>query len=98
MRRRHFAVAGLCALFATTASAQQQIENVAAFARLYGVARWFYPSDAAAALDWNRFAVDGVHRVRGARTPVELEPTLAGIRAGRDELLERALVALRSPR
>ena len=61
---------------ATTTFAQQQVENVAAFARLYGVARWFYPSDAAAALDWNRFAVDGVRRVRGARTPVELETAL----------------------
>lgn len=61
---------------ATPASAQQEIENVAAFARLYGVVRWFYPSDAAATLDWNRFAVDGVRRVRNARTAAELETTL----------------------
>ena len=61
---------------ATPASAQQEIENVAAFARLYGVARWFYPSDAAATLDWNRFAVDGVRRVRNAGTAAELERTL----------------------
>ncbi len=44
----------------------REIANVASFARLYGVARHFYPSDAAAALDWNRFAVHGVARVRAA--------------------------------
>jgi hypothetical protein len=57
-------------------AAQQEVDNVAAFARLYGVARWFYPSDAAAALDWNRFAVHGVSRAKSARTPAELERTL----------------------
>ena len=45
----------------------REIDNVAAFARLYGVVRFFYPSDAAAELDWNRFAVHGVSRVRAAR-------------------------------
>src|SRR5687767_4597921 len=59
-----------------SSAAAQEIDNVAAFAHLYGVARWFYPSDAAAALDWNRFAVYGVTRVRAARTPAELEATL----------------------
>lgn len=77
MVRRLLRIAGLCVLAcATPASAQQQIENVAAFARLYGVARWFYPSDPASALDWNNFAVEGVRRVRDARTSVELETTL----------------------
>ena len=68
----------LTALAAAPLSAQQaaELDNVAAFARLYGVARWFYPSDPAAALDWNLFAVDGVRRVRSARTPAELEKTL----------------------
>jgi len=47
-------------------SPPREIANVAAFARLYGVARYFHPSDAAAALDWNRFAVHGVARVRAA--------------------------------
>ena len=77
MVRRLLKSAGLCVIAcASPASAQQQIENVAAFARLYGVARWFYPSDAAATLDWNRFAVEGVRRVRDASTSVELGTTL----------------------
>jgi hypothetical protein len=59
--------------------AQQPVENVAAFARLYGVVRWFYPSDAAAAIDWNRFAVEGVRRVRMAPTPEALETSLRAL-------------------
>jgi len=54
----------------------REIENVAAFARLYGVVRFFYPSDAAAELDWNRFAVHGVGRVRAAHDAAELGATL----------------------
>jgi hypothetical protein len=73
------------------ASAGREIENVAAFARLYGVVRYFYPSDAAAGLDWNRFAVHGVARVHDARDASALaralEPLFAplgpGIEVGR---------------
>ena len=45
----------------------REIENIAAFARLYGVVRFFYPSDAAADTRWNNFVVYGVTRVRTAR-------------------------------
>ena len=55
---------------------RSEIENVAAFARLYGVVRYFYPSDTAASLDWNRFAVEGVRRIRSARTNRELSTDL----------------------
>ena len=44
----------------------RELENVSAFARLYGVTRYFYPSDAAARLDWDAFAVQGVRQVRQA--------------------------------
>ena len=54
----------------------REIDNVAAFTRLYGVVRFFYPSDAAADLDWNRFAIHGVSRVRPARSAAELEARL----------------------
>ena len=46
-----------------------EIANVEAFARLYGVVRYFHPGDGAAALDWNRFAVLGVSEVRTAPDP-----------------------------
>ena len=55
---------------------QQEVENLVAFARLYGVARYFYPGDAALSLDWNRFAVHGVQRVREARDPADLQARL----------------------
>ncbi|MCA8964641.1 MAG: hypothetical protein H6838_15255 [Planctomycetes bacterium] len=39
------------------------LDNVAAFARLVGYVRHFHPSDAAAAVDWERFACDGMRDV-----------------------------------
>jgi hypothetical protein len=59
-------VAAITALAQTAGAPPREIDNVAAFAQLYGVARFFYPSDAAAAVDWDRFAIDGVARVRTA--------------------------------
>jgi len=41
-------------LWAAAAAPPRDVDDVAAFARLYGVVRFFYPSDAAAELDWNR--------------------------------------------
>ena len=58
---------------------RQEIDNVAAFARLYGVVRYFYPSDAAAALDWNRFAVHGVKQALVALDTKALETTLKAL-------------------
>ena len=67
------------AVWGTTAfgaSPQQAIDNAVAFARLYGVGRYFYPSDASASLDWNRFAVHGAKQVRGARDVKALQAML----------------------
>ncbi len=50
--------------------------NLAAFARLYGVVRYFHPSDEAAAANWEAFALAGVARVEGARNDRELERAL----------------------
>lgn len=54
----------------------QQIERVAAFARLYGVVRYFYPADAVASVNWNQFAVHGVARVMRATDTTTLEAAL----------------------
>ena len=76
-------------VIAQTLSAQAprpEIETVAAFARLYGVLRYFYPSDAAATLDWNRFAVHGVGQTRtatdGARLATVLKELVAPLGPG----------------
>lgn len=56
--------------------AAEQAANVAAFARAYGVVRYFYPGDVAQTIDWDRFAVYGVAQVRAQATPEDLARTL----------------------
>ena len=51
----------------------QEERNLRAFTRLYGVLRFFHPSDEAAALPWDAFALLGVREVRGARNRKDLE-------------------------
>jgi C-terminal processing protease CtpA/Prc len=51
---------------------ERQVENLRAFAKLYGYVRYFHPSDAAADLDWEAFVVHGVQEVRDARSPSAL--------------------------
>jgi C-terminal processing protease CtpA/Prc len=53
-----------------------RVASLRAFARLYGVIRWFHPSDAAAAVDWDRLAVEGVRRVIEAPDPGALRTAL----------------------
>ncbi len=57
-------------------AADVSVQNLSAFARLYGYVRWFHPSDEAAATDWGRFAVYGARRTAAARTPGELATIL----------------------
>jgi hypothetical protein len=40
-------------------TATRTVANLRAFARLYGVVRWFHSSDAAAAIDWGQLAIRG---------------------------------------
>ncbi|NNG16259.1 MAG: peptidase S41 [Gemmatimonadales bacterium] len=54
----------------------QEIENLRAFAKLYGVVRYFHPSDEAAQLPWDAFAIHGAERVKNARDSVELKQRL----------------------
>ena len=79
MRQLLIAVLLTAAVWGTSASGQapqQALDNAVAFARLYGVVRYFYPSDAAASLDWNRLALHGVKHVRGALDTKALQATL----------------------
>jgi C-terminal processing protease CtpA/Prc len=54
------------------------LENLVAFARLYGYIRHFHPSDEAAAADWNALAIAGVPAVENASDPADLARKLAG--------------------
>ena len=87
------AVAGLILLLGVTAltytyrgmlglaepSTEEQVENVRAFAKLYGYVRYFHPSDAAAETDWDKFAIHGVRQVKGASSPTEFRERLEAL-------------------
>ncbi|TMQ08066.1 MAG: hypothetical protein E6J90_41565 [Deltaproteobacteria bacterium] len=65
------------------ALAGRGLDNVVAFARLYGIVRYFHPGDEAAALDdaaWERFVIRGVRAVERA-------PDAAALKARLEELL-----------
>ena len=65
-----------------TASGQnikRQIDNISSFAKTYGVARWFVPSDEAASADWNELAIEGVSRVRSCGDLGELADSLESV-------------------
>ncbi|HMB93976.1 MAG TPA: S41 family peptidase [Rhodothermales bacterium] len=55
------------------------IDNLRAFAKLYGYVRYFHPSDAASAIDWERFAIHGVREVKGASSPEQLQEKLEAL-------------------
>ncbi|HEY4588379.1 MAG TPA: hypothetical protein VII86_04090, partial [Thermoanaerobaculia bacterium] len=57
---------------------QRSAANLTAFARLLALVRFFHPSDAAAAADWNRVAVAGVGAVERAEDPAALARALEG--------------------
>src|SRR6266568_7544708 len=52
------------------------LENLQAFARLFGYIRYFHPSDAAAAADWEQIAIHSVDAVEKAQNAVELASSL----------------------
>jgi len=72
-------VAATFLLFYQPASAQlspRQQKDLIAFTRLYGYVRYFHPSDEAAELDWDNFAIYGAKKVMEARDDQQLITTL----------------------
>ena len=49
-----------------------KLENIRTFAKLYGYVRYFHPSDEAIALDWEKFAIYGVDKVKNAQGSLDL--------------------------
>lgn len=60
----------------TPSRLSQEVQNLRAFAKLYGYARFFNPSDEAADIDWNRFAVYGAERIKPAADSTALKTAL----------------------
>lgn len=54
----------------------REVQNMETFARLYGYARWFHPSDEAQEIDWDKFAVLGIQKVENVKSDQELRDTL----------------------
>ncbi|HWM94786.1 MAG TPA: S41 family peptidase [Thermoanaerobaculia bacterium] len=54
----------------------RELDHLAAYARLLSLVRFFHPSDAVAAADWNRVAVAGVQAIAGAENPESLAQSL----------------------
>lgn len=54
----------------------QTIQNLRAFAKLYGYVKYFHPSDEASSTDWDVFAVYGTGQVKKAKDSKELKETL----------------------
>lgn len=54
----------------------KKVENIKAFAKLYGYVRWFHPSDEAQQIDWDRFACYGVKTVENAPNSGALRDSL----------------------
>jgi hypothetical protein len=54
----------------------QQQKDLVAFTRLYGYARYFHPSDEAAELDWDKFAIYGAGKIMTAKDDKALISTL----------------------
>jgi hypothetical protein len=57
-------------------NSNQSLKNIETFARLYGYVRFFHPSDEAAKINWNHFAVYGTKQVEKAKNNKELKQIL----------------------
>jgi hypothetical protein len=55
------------------------LRNLTAFAKLYGLVRFFHASDEAAAADWNRFAIEGVRALEAPASEGELARALEDV-------------------
>ena len=61
---------------ACQSEASRKVQNLETFARLYGYARWFHPSDEAQEIDWEKFAILCVQKVENVKSTAELRDTL----------------------
>ena len=54
----------------------QGLDNLVAYARVFGYVRHFYPSNEVAGADWAMFAIEGVRKVEDAKGPEDLAARL----------------------
>ncbi|MFE8699865.1 ABC transporter permease subunit [Cytobacillus sp. FJAT-54145] len=54
----------------------RMVKNVEVFSKVYGYVRYFHPSDQAAFMDWDKFAVYGIQEIKTAKDDKELRRKL----------------------
>lgn len=64
---------------APRATTARGLQNLAALARLYGVVRYFHPSDEAAGANWERLLLEAIEPVEAAADARELAERLAAV-------------------
>lgn len=75
----------------------RKIQNIEAFGKLYGYARWFHPSDEAQEIDWDKFAILGVQKVEHIESDAELRDTLLRLFSPVVQGLQIAAGEIKSP-
>ena len=58
------------------AQPNDQAERIAGFTRLYGIVRYFHPSDAAQEIDWNRFVLYSMQELLKVKTDAQYQQKL----------------------
>ena len=77
MKTIRFFLSVLLFSFALNCYAQnKEVDNIVAFTKLYGGIRWFCPSDEAATIDWDKFALLGMSKVKNVNSHSALIDTL----------------------
>ncbi|MFN8671305.1 MAG: S41 family peptidase [Candidatus Sericytochromatia bacterium] len=66
----------LTSMDALAITSEKKIDNLKAFAKLYGYVKYFHPSDEAASINWDKFAIYGSQKVKNAKNKEELKNIL----------------------
>jgi len=61
-----------CSSESKTLDTQRKVKNLRTFARVYGLVKYFHPSDEASKTDWKKFASYGASKVIDCKTDSEL--------------------------
>ncbi len=73
---KYFAIIISILMLSSCQKESRKIQNIESFAKLYGYARWFHPSDEAQEIDWEKFAILGIQKVENIKSDTELKDTL----------------------
>lgn len=76
-----FSIVFMSCLAAEPVPIERQTTNIAAFGRLFGLVRYFYPGDEGREVIWNKMAIHGVHHVANAASDRELAIALQEVLA-----------------